>query len=58
MGMAGMNMGLAGMGQQRQGIAGPSGLTGGGHKQLGAGNSAMQASKMGSGIVDEGSKQW
>lgn len=60
-GMGGMGMGMGGMGGMgNMGANGMGGMNAGARppKQLGTGNSAMQASKMGSGIVDESAKQW
>lgn len=52
--MQGMGMGnMAGMGGMNGGMRQANQA-----KQLGTGNSAMQASKMGTGLVDDSAKQW
>lgn len=40
------------------GMGGMNGMRQGGQKLVGAGNSVMQANKMGSGVVEEAAKQW
>eukprot|EP00197_Chlamydomonas_leiostraca_P002281 CAMPEP_0202857886 /NCGR_PEP_ID=MMETSP1391-20130828/652_1 /ASSEMBLY_ACC=CAM_ASM_000867 /TAXON_ID=1034604 /ORGANISM="Chlamydomonas leiostraca, Strain SAG 11-49" /LENGTH=531 /DNA_ID=CAMNT_0049536745 /DNA_START=118 /DNA_END=1713 /DNA_ORIENTATION=+ len=59
MGMQGMGMGMQGMNMGGMGGMGMNGgMRQGGQKAVGTGNSAMQANKMGSGVVEEAAKQW
>eukprot|EP00200_Dunaliella_tertiolecta_P016660 CAMPEP_0202419750 /NCGR_PEP_ID=MMETSP1128-20130828/49460_1 /ASSEMBLY_ACC=CAM_ASM_000463 /TAXON_ID=3047 /ORGANISM="Dunaliella tertiolecta, Strain CCMP1320" /LENGTH=484 /DNA_ID=CAMNT_0049027705 /DNA_START=3867 /DNA_END=5322 /DNA_ORIENTATION=+ len=63
-GMGGMGMGMGGMGMGMNGMGGMPGMPGMGptglrnQPKLNAGNSAMQASKLGTGTMDESAKQW
>ncbi|KAF5838001.1 hypothetical protein DUNSADRAFT_3594 [Dunaliella salina] len=63
-GMGGMGMGMGGMGMGMNGMGGMPGMPGMGptglrnQPKLNAGNSAMQASKLGTGTLDESAKQW